>query len=306
MVQLLGFAEKVARTDLAVLISGESGAGKEVLARRIHELSTRSGGPFVAQNCAAIPESLLESEFFGHVRGAFTGADQSNDGVFARADGGTLFLDEIGDMPVHLQAKILRVLDDGEVRPVGGSTSYSVNLRIVCATHQDLGSLVREGKFREDLYYRLAGATLTIPPLRSRPSDIDELALHFVEELNRDRGTNKRLGEGFRSSLLQSSWPGNVRELKNRITLFFHLAESDEIRGDELVLQPQTSLVRAKRLVNAVAPMSEIEREAIRLALVETAGDCAEAANLLELSRSTIYTKIKKYGLQCKARKWSQ
>lgn len=304
--RLLGLADKVARTDLPVLIHGETGSGKEVLSRRIHDLSSRSAGPFVAQNCAAIPESLLESEFFGHVRGAFTGADRNNDGVLARADGGTLFLDEIGDMPLHLQAKLLRVLDDGEVRPVGGSKSCTVDLRVVCATHQDLTALVREGKFREDLYYRLAGATLDIPPLRSRPSDIDDLATHFVLELNREAGTNKRLGRKFRAGLMRASWPGNVRELRNRITLSFHLAEGDEIGGDQLALEPENRVVRTRRLVNAVAPMSEIERDAIRLVLVETAGDCKLAADLLQVSRSTIYAKIKKYGLQGEAQKWSR
>jgi len=299
---LLDAADRLARTEIPLLLSGESGTGKEVLARRIHAVSPRADGPFVAENCAAIPESLLESEFFGHVRGAFTGATCDRDGAFTCADGGTLFLDEIGDMPLALQGKLLRVLEDGLVRPVGASAARAVDVRVVCATNQDLPALVHERKFRGDLYFRLRGAVLQISPLRERREDIGELARYFLRGLNREHGTQKCLTDRAVTGLTARFWPGNARELRNEITLLYHLSHT--VLGDSGldVCAPDPRLVSGDGVVNAVVPMAEIERDAIRLALAEAGGDCSEAARRLGMSRSCIYTKIKKHGLPSRQR----
>ena len=296
VVQLLDKVDRIARTELPVLITGESGTGKEVLAHRIHARSDRAAGPFVAENCAAIPEGLQESEFFGHVRGAFTGADRCADGALVRADGGTIMLDEIGDMPLALQAKLLRVLEDGRVRPVGGSSARVVDVRIVSATNQDLPTCVREGEFREDLLYRIRGANVHISPLRSRPTDVGELARYFLHELNLKFRAHKDFSPGTWSRLLEHPWPGNVRELRNRVTLLYQLCDGDDIRDDmvDFVSMPRW---RRPRLVTAVAPLAEIERDAIQLALAETRGDCKEAARRLGISRATVYARIKQYDL---------
>ncbi|MBF0583412.1 MAG: sigma 54-interacting transcriptional regulator [Magnetococcales bacterium] len=211
----LARAEKVARTQLPVLITGESGTGKELFARHVHDHSSRAGRPYVAINCASVPGELLESEFFGYKQGAFSGAKDNRDGLFVQADGGTLFLDEIGDMPLPLQAKILRVLQEGEVRPLGAKSVQKVNVRIVAATHQDLGRMVADGKFREDLLFRLRGYALHLPPLRDRERDVIALTRMILKSM--PEFANKDLSRDLQELLLTYPWPGNVRELRNAV-----------------------------------------------------------------------------------------
>ncbi|HUR27518.1 MAG TPA: sigma 54-interacting transcriptional regulator [Planctomycetota bacterium] len=292
-------ARRVARCDLPVLVTGESGVGKEVLVQYLHSISLRRDGPLVAENCSAIAETLAESLLFGHVRGAFTGADRDRPGLFAQADGGTLFLDEVGDMPLAMQARLLRVLEEKRVRPVGSQPSVPVDVRIVCATHRDLFALVQEGRFRADLYYRLAGATVRIPALRERPDDVVLLAEHFLRELNASNGTTRRFAESLLTRMRAHAWPGNVRELRHRVAALFHLSTSEWIDGD---LAPERAAPQASRsapacLVTRVAPLRDIEREALRLALDAAGGDRAEAARLLGVSRSTVYIRIRDFGL---------
>jgi two-component system response regulator HupR/HoxA len=295
---LLETADRLARTDISLVLFGETGTGKEVLARRIHARSHRADGPLVAVNCAAIPETLMESEFFGHVRGAFTGAERSHSGCLQRADGGTLFLDEIGDMSPALQAKLLRVLEDGRVRPVGASEDCSIDVRVLCATHHDLEARVREGCFREDLYFRLAGAALRIPPLRERLEDVRELVKHFLERLNAEFGTDKRAPPSLLANLVSRSWPGNVRELLAHIRLLFHLTDGELLEEPPPVRHPATLHAGPPdHLVACVAPMSQIVKAAIQLALKECHGNREEAARRLGISRSSIYARIQRHGI---------
>jgi transcriptional regulator with GAF, ATPase, and Fis domain len=208
---------KVAPSDVSVLVLGETGTGKELVARALHDHSRRAKKPFLAENCAAVPANLLESELFGHVKGAFTGAVQDRPGHFVAADGGTLFLDEIGDMPLEMQAKLLRVLQDGEVRPVGSNRSRHVNVRVVAATNKDLQAACRAGEFREDLYFRLAVITLQLPPLRDRVGDVPILARYFLRRAIREVGREVRLSGEALEALEAWRWPGNVRELENEL-----------------------------------------------------------------------------------------
>lgn len=299
MKAVVRLAERVAKSELPVVVLGESGAGKEVLARFVHRNSPRSDGPFVAENCSAVPETLLESEFFGHVKGAFTGADHDREGLFQEADGGTLFLDEIGDMPASLQVKLLRVLQERAVRPVGSSSIRPVDIRLVCATHRDLEAMVREGAFREDLYYRIRGAVLKLPPLRDRRDDVPALADRFLARLNEKHGTQKTIPAALRRRLMQHSWPGNVRELESEVTRLYHLSEGDilDVESVDLNHAGHSGPASGDSSVTMVKPIGEIERDAILLALQETGGNREEAARRLQISRAAFYVKIKKYGL---------
>lgn len=296
MKEVFRMLARVAPTDVPVLVLGESGVGKELVARALHDSSRRAEGAFVAENCSAVPESLLESEFFGHVKGAFTGADRDRDGLVSQADGGTLFLDEIGDMPLSLQAKLLRVLQEGTVRPVGAVEPRPVDVRLVCATHRDLAAMVEEKTFREDLYYRIKGVLLRIPPLRQRRADVKALANVFLDRLNEEGETSKRLSRELVARLVAHDWPGNVRELSNEVTRLYHLTEGDELGTEQLELE-RGGGDRPEGAVVQVKPIHEIERDAIRLALVETGGNREEAARRLEISRAAFYVKLKKYGL---------
>jgi DNA-binding NtrC family response regulator len=224
--------QRAAPSSVPILLLGESGCGKEVAARAVHELSARAAGPFVPLNCGAIAPELAESELFGHERGAFTGAVSSAPGAFGAADGGTLFLDEIGDLPLHLQVKLLRALEANEVKPVGAARPRKVDVRFVCATHRDLRARVREGTFREDLYYRLAGLSVELPPLRRRPLDVLPLAERFLEEIG--DGVSRSLAPDARESLLEHRWPGNVRELRHVVRLAVLLSDSPVVRASAL------------------------------------------------------------------------
>jgi DNA-binding NtrC family response regulator len=276
----------VAATDASVLLAGESGTGKELVARTIHWNSARRDGPFLAVNCAAIPEALLESELFGHVKGAFTGADRARRGLFAEANGGTLFLDEIADMPLGLQAKLLRALQEKTVRPVGGNEEVQLDLRVVSASNRDLAAEVREGRFREDLYYRLAVIPIRLPSLRERPEDIPLLARHF---LDRVAAGLSRSFEGFSdealAQLVAHRWPGNVRELENVVERAATLARSPVIGPADLGLDfaaPGPLETRAR------PTLAELERRYIEQVLAEAGGDKVRAARVLGISVRTL------------------
>ena len=276
---------RLADADTTVLITGETGTGKEVVARALHTAGRRAKNPFIAVNCAAIPPDLLESELFGHVRGAFTGATADRQGNFREANHGTLFLDEIGDMPAALQAKILRVLQERVVTPVGGKPT-PIDVRILAATHQDLEALVRASRFREDLYWRLGVVPLHLPPLRERPEDIIPLAEHFL-------GPTRNLSPDAAVRLTARPWPGNVRELRNAIERATTLSRNPTLTADDFNLSSATP--PASDLPTAVA---QLEINLIRQALTTTKGNRTEAAKILNIHRSLLYEKIKRYNLE--------
>lgn len=287
-----------ANSDATALILGETGTGKELVARALHRNGARAGGPFVAVNCAAIPTDLMESELFGHVKGAFTGAVNERTGRFREADGGTLFLDEIGDMPLSTQAKILRVLQEREITPVGGNRVYPVNVRIVVATHRDLPAAVKDGRFREDLWYRLQVVPLWLPPLRERLGDVLLLAEHFLRRLGGD--SPKRLSAAGARLLLAHPWPGNVRELRNAMERAAILSHGPVIEVEHIGLQATAAHAPGLDidLEGPMAPaIARLEREMIVRALAATAGNRAEAARRLGLSRQQLYRKLAEFDL---------
>jgi two-component system NtrC family response regulator len=293
MLRVLRNLEKIAPTDVAVLLLGESGTGKELLAQAVHKMSRRSGGPFVPINCAAIPETLLESELFGHEKGAFTGALRQNIGRIESADRGTLFLDEIGDVPLPMQVKLLRFLQDQVVERVGGRKPVQVDVRIVCATNQDLDRMMAEGRFREDLYYRLNEVTVRVPPLRERLGDTVVLASFF---LRRFASEYSRPVRGFASAALTAikdyPWPGNVRELENRVKRAVVMADGALLSPSDLGLsaqgeEPQSLGIRAAR--------ARAEREVLQLALAQAGSNLSKAAKLLGISRPTLYDLMQQH-----------
>ena len=295
----------LARHDAAVFIMGPSGTGKELVARLIHREGDRADRPFVAVNCGAIPETLLEAEFFGVMKGSFTGADRDRAGLFEAADGGTLFLDEVGELSVQLQVKLLRVLQDGEVRRVGGTETTSVDVRIVCATNRDIKGAIEEGTFREDLYYRLAVVTISLPPLAERTEEIPDLASHLLERHAQRLGVRV---EGIEPSamevLLAYPWPGNIRELENVIERALVLAGGPQLTVADLpedVRSPAPDgLARGFRddVLSVKRQTAELERFLIQRALERTGGNRTEAAQLLELSPRALRYKINDYGLR--------
>jgi DNA-binding NtrC family response regulator len=297
--KLIGLA---APTEATVLIQGETGTGKEEIARALHRHGSRATGPFVPVNCAAIPADLLESELFGHVRGAFTGAVNARAGKFKESNGGTLFLDEIGDMPLFMQAKILRVLQDREVTPVGGREPQSIDARLIAATHRDLIAMVREGGFREDLFYRLNVVRITAPPLRERGSDILALAEHFLWEMAPEGSPGKRLTPAAAQALLAHSWPGNVRELRNLMERATVTVRNSVIDRGDLAIAPvlpaaQDTLDSLLGLPYAEA-IGRLEKLLIERALRASGGNRAEAARRLGIRRQLLYARIKEAGLE--------
>ncbi|HEU0054295.1 MAG TPA: sigma-54 dependent transcriptional regulator [Longimicrobium sp.] len=299
-VDVLKLAETVAPTDSTVLISGESGTGKEVLARYIHELSSRADGPFVSINCGALPETLLESELFGHVRGSFTGAVRDKQGLFVAAKGGTFFLDEVGEMSPATQVKLLRVLQEREVIPVGATEPVSVDVRIVAATNRDLDDEIRRGGFRSDLFYRLNVITIHLPPLRERPEDVSLLSAYFLERLGASRGHTYRLAPETQAALQSYDWPGNVRELENALERAAVMSPGDEIAPGAL---PARITDRAPQpLVTANLPpnptMEIIERAYIHWVLNSEGGNKTRAAEVLGIDPSTLYRKLLRYGME--------
>ncbi len=288
MRRVMALADAVAGSDAPVLLQGESGTGKELVARAIHQRGPRAARPFVAVNCAALPEALLESELFGHVRGAFTGAHAEKRGLFEEADGGTLLLDEIGDMAPPLQAKLLRVLQEREVRRVGATTTRRVDVRAIASTHRDLAALIADGKFREDLYYRLAVIPVVVPPLRERREDIVPLVQHFVAMYARHAGVGGRAFSAEALALMMAhDWPGNVRELGNVVERALTLTTSPVISATEFA--PVFSLGRA---VPSPRPAPD-EREAILAALESCGWNHTKAAESLGIARNTLWRRMK-------------
>ena len=302
MRELLEMISYVAPTEATVLITGESGTGKELIAGALHRHSHRAKGPFITVNCAALVENLLESELFGHEKGAFTGADRKREGKFVQADGGTLFLDEIGETTLAMQAKLLRALQEHEIQRVGGQETLKVDVRILAATNCVLEEEVRQGNFREDLYYRLNVVNLNVPPLRERPSDIPLLAKYFVEKFSRK---NKRQVHGITPQcmhLLQHyAWPGNVRELENAIERGVILMRGDYLEVDSLplALTRQTGSRPDSDTPGSTPPSSleEAEKMVIARVLQETGGNRSETARRLNITRKTLLAKLRKYGL---------
>ena len=290
-------AHQVARARAAVLLQGESGTGKTLFARMIHQLGDRSRGPFIEVNCSAIPEGLVESELFGHVKGAFTGAIQDRPGRFQAANGGTLFLDEIGEIPLHLQAKLLRAIQDQHFEPVGSDQTIQVDVRIITACNRGLRDMVRTADFRSDLYYRLAVVALELPPLRKRSGDIPLLARHFMHRFSRfGYPDNLELTASARRLLLAYHWPGNVRELENAIEHGIICAVSGKIRAESL--PPHlTDTINASNTI-ATTPEEDTERERIIAALHAANGVRSTAAASLGIDRSTLWRKMKRLGLQ--------
>jgi len=290
---------RIADLDTSILISGESGTGKELVARALHRQSRRSRGPFVAINCAALPENLLESELFGHVRGAFTDARDGRLGLFLEASGGTLFLDEIGDLPLPLQPKLLRVLEERKVRPLGGNKEIDCDVRIVAASHRNLSEAVREGTFRDDLFYRLNVIQLELPPLRARGNDILLLAQDFIREMAlRFNKSVTGLSEPAAARLLSYPWPGNIRELRNVIERALALTRHDRITVEDLpdpIGHPRgdSSPLSGTADADALIPLAEMERRYIRLVLDQVDGNQTLAARILAVDRKTLYRKLK-------------
>jgi len=334
MQPVLRAAEKAASSAIPVLIEGESGTGKELIARAIHGSSTRRARPFVAVNCGALPENLVESILFGHEKGAFTGATEKHTGKFVEADGGTLFLDEVGELPLAAQVKLLRALQEGEVEPVGGRKSVKVDVRIVSATNRDLIADVKAGRFREDLFYRLHVFPVSVPPLRRRPEDIATLAHHFLTRIAAEEGKRVRTLSADALALLAAHrWPGNVRQLENAIFRAVVLADGEEIGINEFpqvatqldgdispditpMIEPSPATAASLpdtaeageltvpasclRLIDAggdVLPLEAIESEVIRFAIAHYRGQMSEVARRLKIGRSTLYRKLENLGL---------
>lgn len=285
--------EKIAPTEITTLLLGESGTGKEVFARAIHKQSPRINKPFVAINCASIPENLLESELFGYEKGAFTGATKTTLGKIECANGGTLLLDEIGDMPLSLQAKMLRFLQERVIERVGGRQEIEVDVRVICATHRNLADMVAEQSFREDLYYRISEITLMIPPLRQRGHDIIVIAKALLNKFNQEfNGQVQGFTESAMQAMLQHSWPGNIRELQNKLKSAVILADSKYITAEDLSLSAQKTNVDTLRKVREVA-----ETQAIRHAYSLSNGNLSKTADALGITRPTLYALIDKYRL---------
>jgi two-component system NtrC family response regulator len=297
MLKVIRTVEKVAPTNATTLLLGESGTGKEVIARALHDLSPRAGGRFVAINCAAIPHDLLESELFGYEKGAFTGAARQTRGKIECADGGTLMLDEIGDLPAALQAKLLRFLQERTIERLGGRDEIAVDVRVICATHQNLRALIERGQFREDLYYRVSEIAVTIPPVRERAGDAILLARSLADRYAREHGRNLL---GFSDDGLAAieayPWPGNVRELQNRIKRAVIMAEGSQVTRDDLEL-PASDEVSPEATFNLRRVRDEAEARALRRALQWVDGNISRAAELLGVSRPTLYDLLKKHAL---------
>ena len=298
MVKVARTIERVANLDVSVMLLGASGTGKELLARGLHEASGRRDGAFVAINCAAIPENLLESELFGHEKGAFTGAVKTTEGKIELAHGGTVFLDEVGDIPLPLQVKLLRFLQERTIERIGRRKAIAVDTRIVCATHRDLDAMIAEGSFRDDLYYRLAEMVVKIPPLAERPGDAVLLARHFLHQYAPAMNPSVR---GFAPDALQAidaaRWPGNVRELENRIKRAVIMADGRLVMREDLDLAGNSEEA-GESWLNLRAAREAADRVAIRRAMMQSEGNISSAAKLLGISRPTLYDLLKQYRMQ--------
>ncbi|MGH7907338.1 MAG: sigma-54 interaction domain-containing protein [Candidatus Binataceae bacterium] len=302
IIKLRALIERVALSDATVLITGESGTGKEVVARAIHSASERNSRAFVPVNCAALPHDLLESEMFGHERGAFSGAAGARAGLFTAANGGTIFLDEIGEMPPGLQAKLLRVLEDGMVRAVGSDRGTRIDARVIAASNADLAAMVKRNLFREDLFYRLQVVPITIPPLRERRSDIPILADYFLEKIHEHGASSRRLSDEAMVNLWSHDWPGNVRELENLVKRLVILGEDEVIEADHLPANVRNGMRIAEDIpvslgeagIDLNAIVRKLEGRLINQALRQCAGNKQAAARLLGLKRTTFAAKLRR------------
>ncbi|SPQ01040.1 Acetoacetate metabolism regulatory protein AtoC [Candidatus Sulfobium mesophilum] len=293
MKDILALIKKIAPTDSPVFIQGESGTGKEIVANTIWRMSKRNSFPFIALNCASLSENLIESEIFGHEKGAFTNAYQTKNGIVEVADKGTLFLDEIGEMPLGPQAKLLRFLDSGEFRRVGSNKALVVNVRLITATNKKLAELVKKGEFREDLYYRLNVINIQVPPLRERPDDIPGLAVHFLKKYSREMSKQiKEFTPRAIETLNTYAWPGNVRELENVIERAVILSDAESIDFEDLSMPAQPP-----KELSANPSLEEIEKDYILRVLREANSNQSKASHILGIDRKTLYLKLKKYGI---------
>ncbi len=300
--EILQQIAKVAPTPGRVLITGESGTGKELIARAIHDQSPRRHRPFIKVNCAAIPEELIESELFGSVKGAFTGATENREGKFSRADGGTLFLDEVGDMSMKVQAKVLRVLQEGEFEKVGGSKPLKVDVRVLVATNKDLEAEVNAGRFREDLFFRLNVVPIEAPPLRRRKEDIPILVNYFIEGFSRDNGYPRKTVDGAAVKLLRAyDWPGNIRELRNIIERLMVMCSSNTVTADDLPAHIECPTAQVSLNLEGGMTLKElresVEKQYISEALKRADSNISRAAKELDIDRTNLHKKIKYYGL---------
>lgn len=294
MEEIFNIVKKIAHTDSTVLIYGESGTGKEMIANLIWQHSNRKDAPFIALNCATLSENLIESELFGHEKGAFTNAFQTKYGIVEVADRGTLFLDEIGEMPIGLQAKLLRFLDSGEFRRVGGNKTLKADVRVITATNKDIGELARKGEFRQDLYYRLNVINITIPPLRDRKEDIPELADYFLKRYtNKLSKRIKGIDSNAMNILMNYHWPGNVRELENVIERAVILSDTDFIRPEDISISQIPDKEEGK-----LSSLDDVERSYIIKVLKETGWNQSKASQILGIDRKTLYLKLKKYDIK--------
>ncbi|PIZ67798.1 MAG: hypothetical protein COY19_04905 [Candidatus Marinimicrobia bacterium CG_4_10_14_0_2_um_filter_48_9] len=303
MQNVLRLVGDLAKTDFSVLIQGENGTGKELIARALHQNSRRASRPFVAINCAALPDSLVESELFGYEKGAFTGAGQRHLGKFEQANGGTIFLDEIGDMGILAQSRLLRVLQESEIYRLGGNESIKVDVRVIAATNKNLKEAIQSGQFREDLYYRLSVFPVTIPPLRERREDIIDLLQYFLENYRRE---DQPVIHDFSHSAIELlkgyNWPGNIRELQNISRRLLLTIENEVVKADDLPMEfrPKTELAEHRTSLvtdDRLAPLTEIERDAIMRTLNYTHHQIVAAAKILGIGRSTLYRKMATYGI---------
>jgi len=297
---------RVGPSRATVLLRGESGTGKELVAKILHENSPRAGKPFITVHCAALPETLLESELFGHEKGAFTGATQTRKGRFELADGGTIFLDEIGDLPLTVQIKLLRVLQEMAFERVGGNQTLSVDVRIVAATHRNLENGILTGAFRQDLYYRINVVPIHLPPLRERPEDIPLLIAHFLSQFNQENGKRVHLSNPLTQLLTQYDWPGNVRELENCVERLVVLAEEDPVTLKSIPpaiatyfndIRQVTPQVQKAKKMSLMETMEGMERKALLSALAQSGWVKSKAAHIVGMSARQVSYKIKKYGL---------
>jgi len=298
MQRVYKMVQKVSLHEYPVLILGESGTGKELVAKSVHFSGPRKDRPFVPVDCSSLVPTLIESELFGYVKGAFTGALHGKQGLLEAANGGTLFLDEIGDMPVDLQAKLLRALQEREVKPVGATERRRIDVRIIAATNRDLDSAIKAGAFRQDLYFRLNVVQVKLPPLRERKSDIPLLVMSFLEKFSVSQQTSRNISEDAMRQLLAYDWPGNVRELENAIERAVALGSGPIVHVADLpsnLQYPTTERVPEK---NELLPLEELERRAILRTLREMAGDKLAAARILGIGKTTLYRKLKQYHLE--------
>jgi len=302
MRSVFDLVSRVAHSTANVLIQGESGTGKEMVARAVHSLGPRANKPFIAINCTAIPETLLESELFGHAKGSFTGANVKKKGLIEEADGGTLFLDEIGDMSPPLQAKLLRVLQERKIRPVGDNHTIDVDVRVIAATHKDLKAAIREGRFREDLFYRLSVIPIAIPPLRDRTEDIPLLAAHFLDKFaatnpRRDGSRVQGFSKGALTKMMGLRWSGNVRELENVIERAVVLCQGNLVDASDIPdADGETPEQALAAMTNDFPTLTQLEERFIRVVLQRTAGRKDKAAQILGINRRTLYRKEREYG----------